>query len=123
MGKQEKLISADKLLEWLEEVFKAHIMMHQTERAHAYKDVLTEIRSGKFNPDPVPPTIEPGDQYYKCDKCNKLSSEHAWNHATRMSFGDNIALIGEPGARDAYFTCPKCGIESEYYELEVANDE
>lgn len=56
-----RLIDADKLLEWLGEIIKAHIMFGQNERVYAYKDVKERIMSGAFDPDPIPPTIKPGD--------------------------------------------------------------
>lgn len=54
MSKQENLISADKLLEWLEDNIVAHIILRDpTDRVYSYKNVADEVREGKFNLDPV----------------------------------------------------------------------
>ena len=58
MSKQEKLISADKLMEWL-----SRKMWDREDKGnyYAYESVQDEIEAGTFNPDPVP-TIKPGDR-------------------------------------------------------------
>lgn len=57
MSKQEKLISADKLLEWL-----ASKMTHAYDDSFfAFESVQEEVEAGTYDPDPVP-TIKPGDK-------------------------------------------------------------
>ncbi|MGG4552591.1 hypothetical protein [Paenibacillus humicus] len=51
-------LDADKLLEWLGEIIKAHIMFGQNERVYAYKDVKERIMSGAFD---TTPTIKQGE--------------------------------------------------------------
>ena len=64
MNKQtERLISEDKVLEWLDDIIIAHIKLGQNERASAYKDVKHRITTGRFSPDPTPlPTLKPWDE-------------------------------------------------------------
>lgn len=59
MSKQEKLISADKLLKWIDSE-EASVLWEDPYGIDKYQLVIGEIKAGTFNPDPVP-TIKPGD--------------------------------------------------------------
>lgn len=69
MSKQEKLISADKLLKCLKkelgfcikEKFNEKNSRFHLGRETVLTDIIRQIESGTFNPDPVP-TIKPGDK-------------------------------------------------------------
>ncbi|MNW52248.1 hypothetical protein D3C74_297630 [compost metagenome] len=66
MDKQPKLIDADKLLGWI----NTELAKEYPESVNQYVDgreTLLEIlkmrlEQGKFNPDPIPPTINPKDR-------------------------------------------------------------
>lgn len=57
-----RLIDADKLLEWIEKDLKADGFWLGTCAVEAFDNLTDAINQGTFDPDPIPPTIKPGDK-------------------------------------------------------------
>lgn len=64
------LLSKSKLIDWLEEKIESYFLAYHNShsdydqgREDSYHEVIESVRSGLFDPDPIPlPTIKPGDK-------------------------------------------------------------
>lgn len=129
MSKQEKLISADKLLEWINyglERAEEITLLDQTitSSVKTLQILAEQIEAGTFNPDTVP-NIKPGETKHKCNECEGASTTFEWNKATLKIYKDDIYLIEDPKAKgqSAFFICPKCGSNQALDSLEVVENE
>lgn len=126
MNKQDRLISADKLLEWLDveiDMSDGNDPVLKADR-WAFGQVKKAVESGRFNPDPIPlPTIKymgkNSSAAFKCPCCNESSSEYEWNLATLNDYCGEIILINDPRSKDSVFICPKCEKLIDYMDLEL----
>lgn len=123
----KRLIDADKLLDRLErEKFYWFGREGKYGDGHydAYENLVKNIESGAFNPDPIPlPTIKPEETQYVCSECKEISSSVEWNNATLKVYGSDIYLIDdEDKDTSAFFVCPKCGGNVDFNCLEVSHD-
>ena len=61
MSEKENLISSDKLMDYLNNMFRKYVGINRPGKAEVFKHILIKTEEGTFNPDPVP-TIKPGDK-------------------------------------------------------------
>ncbi|MFD2752404.1 hypothetical protein ACFSUM_18625 [Virgibacillus siamensis] len=91
MSKQEKLISAEKLQEWIDEMFNKRF----TNDVYGYQDgrqsildlLEQRINDGTFNADPVP-TIKPGEELLP-----ESIYQHFNNSTTTLHFNEDRYLL------------------------------
>lgn len=95
MSKQEKLISAEKLQEWIDETFERKLPTESVEYRDGRETVLNllemHLTIGTFSPDPVP-TIKPG-HIVNMDGYDWTIREIRWS----VEAQDTIYFMTRPG--------------------------
>lgn len=111
------LLSKSKLIDWLEEKIESYFLAYHNSysdydqgREASYHEVIESVRSGLFDPDPIPlPTINPGDTKTIKFHCRECDFECV------VQYDSEVFVDIDKGH------CPHCG-NSDAVDLEVSHD-